>query len=161
MWGALLSTIKVAKIVNKLKTIKQKRSTTMAANFQSLIVSDSVSSLRIRSVRKRSSLRIKRSSRWALRQECWNNEDESSRELPVIRREPPLAWFNPDVEALQVTYGETSTRFSVLVCLSWKCVLPVVQYHHPYQAHWQVVSEIASPSSPSFSFYGWAIKSSR
>ena len=61
-WGAAARTATVATIVNKVKTIKHSRSSTIAANFQSFsIVADSSSS-RILSVIILISFRIKLSS---------------------------------------------------------------------------------------------------
>lgn len=59
MCGAESSTVTVAIIVNSVKTIKQNRSTTIAANFQSLIRSASSSRFFMRPVMNWSSFRIK------------------------------------------------------------------------------------------------------
>lgn len=59
MCGAESSTVTVAIIVNSVKTIKQNRSTTIAANFQSLIKSCSSSRFFIRPVMNCNSFRIK------------------------------------------------------------------------------------------------------
>lgn len=59
MCGADSNTVTVAMIVNRVKTIKQNRSTTIAANFQSLIKSASSSRFFMRPVMNCSSFRIK------------------------------------------------------------------------------------------------------
>lgn len=59
MCGAESSTVTVAMIVKSVKTIKQNRSTTIAANFQSLIKSCSSSRFFMRPVMNCSSFRIK------------------------------------------------------------------------------------------------------
>ncbi len=63
-WGAESRTTTVATTVNRVKMMRQMRSRTMAANFQSLVTSRSSSFFRILSVMNRISLRIKESSRW-------------------------------------------------------------------------------------------------
>lgn len=63
MCGADSSTATVAIIVNKVNMMRQKRSTTMAANFQSLMTSASSSAFRIRAVMNCSSLRMSCRSR--------------------------------------------------------------------------------------------------
>lgn len=70
MCGAEKRTAIVAMIVNSVKRIKQIRSTTIAANFQSLLVKLSSSSCRILSVITRNSLRIPDNSRWDPKQLC-------------------------------------------------------------------------------------------
>lgn len=63
MCGADNSTATVAIIVNRVNMMRQKRSTTIAANFQSLMTSASSSAFRIRAVMNCSSLRMSCSSR--------------------------------------------------------------------------------------------------
>lgn len=63
MWGAESSTATVAMIVNMVNMMRQKRSTTIAANFQSLITSASSSAFFIRFVMNCNSRRIIRRSR--------------------------------------------------------------------------------------------------
>lgn len=72
MCGAEKSTAIVAMMVKSVKRIRQMRSTTMAANFQSLHTRDSSSSVLIFSVITRSSLRIPDSSRWEPKQ-LWSD----------------------------------------------------------------------------------------
>lgn len=61
-WGAAARTARVATIVNRVKVIKQRRSRTMAANFQSLSIALLSSSSRILSVITFISLRMRLSS---------------------------------------------------------------------------------------------------
>ena len=61
--GAERRTTTVATTVNSVKMMRQIRSRTMAANFQSLVTSRSSSFFRILSVMNRISLRIRESSR--------------------------------------------------------------------------------------------------
>lgn len=68
-------------MVNKVKRIKQMRSTTMAANFQSLLTRLSSSSCRILSVITRSSFKIPDNSRWDPKQLC--NEMLSSGPMAI------------------------------------------------------------------------------
>lgn len=68
MWGAEKRTAMVAITVNRVKMNRHRRSTTMAANFQSFVISSASSVLRSLSVMWCSSLRIKVSSRCGPRQ---------------------------------------------------------------------------------------------
>ena len=61
-WGAAARTARVAMIVNKVKVIKQSRSRTIAANFQSLSIAVDSSSSRILSVITLISFKIRLSS---------------------------------------------------------------------------------------------------
>lgn len=70
-WGAEASTATVAMMVNRVKTMRQSLSTTIAANFHSFVISAASSSFRILSVIIRSSFRMSESSRWAPRQGWW------------------------------------------------------------------------------------------
>jgi hypothetical protein len=58
-------------MVNRVKTIRQSLSTTIAANFHSLVISAASSSFRILSVIIRSSFRMSESSRCAPRHGWW------------------------------------------------------------------------------------------
>ena len=73
MCGAEKSTAIVAMMVKSVNKIKQMRSTTIAANFQSLLTSWFSSSCRILSVMTRNSLRIPDNSRCEPKQLCKDN----------------------------------------------------------------------------------------
>ena len=57
-WGAVMSNAAVASMVNSVNVMRQRRSSTMAANFQSFSIESLASSAFILSVRTLSSFRI-------------------------------------------------------------------------------------------------------